>query len=652
MTPNDERRLETIESMVRTLLQRQEDRRKGTGKWVASCAIGVVLLLLVAFAADGVILETTNAPGGAMTNRIVITKEEDPAFIKFRNSHLYIEKASAGATAEVRFYDTQGTPNYAGFKAPTTAAGTMWTLPTSGGSVNQALGLTGAGQLGWLDSVTTITGGTGVNPDVATSGAVTISADLTELSLTGLTAASATSLAFSYSETLAANTLAADAVQFGSNGTTNGVIFEGDTSNGFEGLLISADVTADQTWTLPNASGTVITTGNLTSITATGTITSGTWNGSTVGVGYGGTGTSTAFTAGSVVFAGAGGAYTQDNSNFFFDDTNNELGIGISPTVPLHVKPGAAVGNVVRFDRPDGSRIYDFNCADTGYGGGANGIFNLESRAATAVTTMQHSPSLLLRAQYWTVGPSQNQDWWITSMIDNTAPVDSSMNFGLGAATLMTLRKDGRLSGLAAPTASSDAATKGYVDAQAGGSSPWTFVAALNSTVAASGGFSADTYTLQNGVEYLIIGLHNFADTTASSSTTFVFLETYNHVGGLYNLIENFNDSDLNADTNDTEDRIRDIASRGFHAAVDGWTVATNYIENNALWYPDMIEPCVVTMRGIFTSTSGGTITTLNLTAGSALSPNYGYIYIYTNGVVKLYDSSGTQDVAVLIYRR
>ena len=48
----------------------------------------------------------------------------------------------------------------------------------------------------------------------------------------------------------------------------------------------------------------------------------------TLGVANGGTGTSTAFTQGSVVFAGASGVYSQDNSNLFWDDTNNRLGIG------------------------------------------------------------------------------------------------------------------------------------------------------------------------------------------------------------------------------------------------------------------------------------------------------------------------------------
>lgn len=43
-------------------------------------------------------------------------------------------------------------------------------------------------------------------------------------------------------------------------------------------------------------------------------------------------------TAGSVLFVGAGGTLAQDNANFFWDDTNNRLGIGsASPGAPLFV---------------------------------------------------------------------------------------------------------------------------------------------------------------------------------------------------------------------------------------------------------------------------------------------------------------------------
>lgn len=58
----------------------------------------------------------------------------------------------------------------------------------------------------------------------------------------------------------------------------------------------------------------------------------------TLGVAKGGTGTGTAFTAGSVVFAGASGVYTQDNASFFWDNTNDRLGIGTaSPGSKLEV---------------------------------------------------------------------------------------------------------------------------------------------------------------------------------------------------------------------------------------------------------------------------------------------------------------------------
>jgi hypothetical protein len=50
-------------------------------------------------------------------------------------------------------------------------------------------------------------------------------------------------------------------------------------------------------------------------------------------VANGGTNTSTAFTTGSVVFAGSGGTYTQDNSGLFFDNTNKRLYVNIGDNI-------------------------------------------------------------------------------------------------------------------------------------------------------------------------------------------------------------------------------------------------------------------------------------------------------------------------------
>jgi hypothetical protein len=59
----------------------------------------------------------------------------------------------------------------------------------------------------------------------------------------------------------------------------------------------------------------------------------------TLGVGNGGTGTATAFTAGSIVFAGASGVYSQKNANLFWDNTNNFLGIGTAtPSYPIDLQ--------------------------------------------------------------------------------------------------------------------------------------------------------------------------------------------------------------------------------------------------------------------------------------------------------------------------
>ena len=67
----------------------------------------------------------------------------------------------------------------------------------------------------------------------------------------------------------------------------------------------------------------------------------------TLDVGAGGTVRVRDFTAGSVVFAGTSGVLSQDNTNLFWDDTDNELGVGVSGSsilAKLHVRAGASGG--------------------------------------------------------------------------------------------------------------------------------------------------------------------------------------------------------------------------------------------------------------------------------------------------------------------
>lgn len=97
---------------------------------------------------------------------------------------------------------------------------------------------------------------------------------------------------------------------------------------GGTGTVTSVDVSGGSTG-LTTSGGPVTTSGT---ITVAGTL----------NVGHGGSGTATAFTAGSVVYAGASGVYSQDNANFFWDAADHRLGIGnASPVAPLDVKRDA-----------------------------------------------------------------------------------------------------------------------------------------------------------------------------------------------------------------------------------------------------------------------------------------------------------------------
>ena len=59
------------------------------------------------------------------------------------------------------------------------------------------------------------------------------------------------------------------------NTFTQSIIFEGATADAFETTVLATDPTADRTLTLPNVTGTVITTGNSADPTTTTTSSSG-----------------------------------------------------------------------------------------------------------------------------------------------------------------------------------------------------------------------------------------------------------------------------------------------------------------------------------------------------------------------------------------
>jgi hypothetical protein len=171
---------------------------------------------------------------------------------------------------------------------------------------------------------------------VTTSGSLTLGGTLSGVSLT--TQVSGT-LPIANGGTNGTSTPTAGAVPYG---TGTAYAF---TAAGTSGQVLTSAGAGVPTWTTPTT-GTVTSvsgTGTVNGITLTGTVTSSgslTLGGTlsnvnlttqvtgTLPVANGGTGTATAFTTGSVVFAGASGVYTQDNANLFWDDTNNRLGVG------------------------------------------------------------------------------------------------------------------------------------------------------------------------------------------------------------------------------------------------------------------------------------------------------------------------------------
>jgi hypothetical protein len=133
--------------------------------------------------------------------------------------------------------------------------------------------------------------------------------------------------------------------------------------------------------------GSVTSTGNLTlggtlsNVSLTAQVTG------TLPVGNGGTGTATAFTTGSIIFAGASGVYSQDNANFNWDDTNNTLGVGrtASSNVRVYSRGGTTGSGAFSYYGENSAGTGCFGIRDDGafFSGAASlSPYNLTTAAA------------------------------------------------------------------------------------------------------------------------------------------------------------------------------------------------------------------------------------------------------------------------------
>jgi len=112
--------------------------------------------------------------------------------------------------------------------------------------------------------------------------------------------------------------------------------------------------------------------------------------------------TSSALTSGSVLFAGYGGLVSQKNSNFFWDNTNNRLGIGnSSPGAPLDVH---CTGTAAQFNGTGTNNTYivlqnagvsKWRIGNT-YNSGANSLDIFNSNLATNAISISNSTNNVL----------------------------------------------------------------------------------------------------------------------------------------------------------------------------------------------------------------------------------------------------------------
>jgi hypothetical protein len=241
-----------------------------------------------------------------------------------------------------------------------TAAYTL-TLPVSAGTSGQVLATNGSGVLSWVSNSAQLDIGTPVNS--GTIGGVLVqdtSNNLAEvvpgtagqiLTSAGAGAIPAWTTATYPSTTTVNQILYSSAANVVAGlATANGGVLNTDSAgNPIITATPTLGVAGTTAGTLALSGSTAGTVTLQSQASASGTITLPNGNATLLA-------SSSALTQGSVVFAGASGVMTQDNANFFWDDTNNRLGIGTNtPTKGLQLVGSDALVNGLTVGRGGGA---------------------------------------------------------------------------------------------------------------------------------------------------------------------------------------------------------------------------------------------------------------------------------------------------------
>ena len=281
------------------------------------------------------------------------TKQYVDAQVAIYSNTTFHTEVVATTTAALTATYSNGT---SGVGATLTNAGAMAAFsidsysPSAGNRVlikDQASGLqngiytvttVGSGAVNWVLTRATDFDTTGTGPNyielgaaVFVSGGVTYGSTSWVMNTTGTITVGTTALTWaqmSSSGNILVNaplTKTGNTISLGTVGATFG-------GTGYASYAVGDVLYADSTTSLAKlpdvATGNVLLSGGVTTAPSYGKVGLTTHVSGTLGVGNGGTGTATAFTAGSAIYAGASGVYTQDNSNYFWDATNHYLGLG------------------------------------------------------------------------------------------------------------------------------------------------------------------------------------------------------------------------------------------------------------------------------------------------------------------------------------